>query len=270
MRKLPRCYVALAAACALLASCASEPVAPPTAIEYRPAARSTLVSSRNLSFVVAQWQQGAELTTVLARQQAAAAPHPVARLVQVRQGSELQVAVQRLPESGSAAGRADHEIAALEQLYALVLRQEPQARYCLSSGMRPCDAARDSVSHAQVLQALAEVRERAAVRAPAAVPWRVVEMKGAPTRPGDADVVGVRVTSHQGPLEDVAIYFNRAPHSLCVARTRADGVASCRLEDQHGDEHEHDDATPVVATFPGDVRTGRVFLPTTYVLPDKP
>jgi len=270
MKKPATWRVSLAAACSLLVSCASEPVAPPTTTEFRPAPRSTLVSSRDLSFVVAQWHRGAELTTVLARQQATAAPHPVARLVQVRQGPELQVAVQRLSESGSVGGGADHEIAALEQLYVLVLRQEPQARYCLSSGRWPCNAARDGVSHAQVLQTLAEVRERAAARALAAVPWRVIEMKGSPVRSGDADVVGVRATGHQGPLEDVAIYFNRPPHSLCVARTRADGVASCRLQDQHGDEDEHAHARPVVATFPGDVRMDRVLLPTTYVLPGKP
>jgi hypothetical protein len=262
----PRFRVTLAAACALLASCASEPVAVPTALEYRPALRSTLVSSRDVTFVVAQWQRGAEQTTVLARQQAGAAPHPVARLVQMRQGSELQVSVQRLPESGSGAGRADQESAALEQLYALVLRQEPQARYCLGSGGRPCNPERGGVSHAEVLLALADARERAAERSPTAVPWRVVAMTGAPTQSSDADVVGVRATAHQVPLEGVAIYFNRAPHSLCTARTGADGLAACRLVDPHGDEHDHDHAAPVVATFPGDVRTDRVLLPTTYVL----
>ncbi len=270
MRAPSRCCVALAAAFGLLASCATEPVAPPSALDYRPVPQSTLVSKRDLNFLVAQRQRGTELVTVLARQQAGAAPHPVARLVQVRQGLESHVSVERLHESGSAADRADHKIAALEQLYALVLRQQPQARYCLGTGGRPCNAARDGVSHAQLLQALAEARERAADRPPTAVPWRVVDMRGHPTGSENADVVGVRVTTRQVPLEGVAIYFDRAPHSLCVARTRADGVAICRLEDQHGDEGEHDDATPVVATFPGSVRPDGVLLPTTYVLPRKP
>lgn len=67
------------------------------------------------------------------------------------------------------------------------------------------------------------------------------------------------------------IYFNRAPHSICAARTRADGLAICRLEDQHGDEGEHhDDAVPVIATYPGSVRADGVLLPTTYVLSIKP
>lgn len=251
----------------LLSACASQPVAPPSAIEYRPAQRSTLLTRRDLSFLVAKWQGGTESTTILARQRDGKAPRPVAQLLQVRRGQELHVAVQRLPEFWASADRVDHEIAALEQLYSLVLRQEPLARYCLGSGSKPCDAARDGVSQAQVLQSLADLRKQAVVHAPAAVPWRVVEVQGAPTRPGDADVVGVRVTSPQGPMEDVAIYFNRAPHSICTARTQADGVATCRLEDQHGDGHQHDHATAVVATFPGEVRPDRVLLPTTYVLP---
>lgn len=256
MSKTSGLRVSLAAACMLLASCASKPVAPPSAVEYRPALRSTLVSNRDVTFVVAQWQQGAELTTILASQQPGAVPRPVARLVQVRQGSALQVSIQLPPES---------ESAVLEQLYALVLRQEPVARYCLVSD-GPCDPARDGVSHAEVLIALADARDKAD-RGPAAAPWRVVEMTGAHAPSSDADVVGVRATADHGPLEGVAIYFNRAPHSLCIARTRADGVAICRLVDPHGDEHEHDHAAPVVATFPGDVRTERVLLPTTYVLP---
>jgi len=258
--------VALAATCALLASCASQPVALPAGVDFRPAARTTLVASHDLNFLVAQWRDGAELTTVLARQQAGADPRPVARLVQVRRGADLYSSIQRLPESFSTAGRADHETAVLAQLYALVLRQDPLARYCLSSNRQPCDAARDGVSQAKVLHALANARKQAAERTPAAVPWRVVEMTAAPTRTWDADVVGVRATSDQAPLEGVAIYFNRAPHSICMARTGVDGVAVCRLVDQYGDEHEDEHEVPVVATFPGDVRTDRVLPPTTHVL----
>lgn len=258
---------ALAAACALLASCAGTPVAPPAAVEYRAAQRSTLVTERDVNFVVAKWQGGAETTTILARQQGSAAPLPVARLRQVRQGEAVHVAVQRLPAAWPAVDGAAHEIAALEQLYSLVLRQEPQARYCLGSGRAWCDAGRDGMSHAQALQALADLRARAVVRAPAAVPWRVITMQGTPARPGDADVVGIRATGPQGPLGDIAVYFNRPPHSICAARTGADGVATCRLEDPHGDGHRHDHATVVVATFPGDLRPDRVLLPTTTVLP---
>jgi hypothetical protein len=122
-----------------------------------------------------------------------------------------------------------------------------------------------------VLQALADARNRAAARVPAAVLWRVVEMRGIPTGTGDADVVGVRVTSQRMPLEGVSIYFDRAPHSLCAARSRADGAAICRLEDPHGEADAHEgNAMPVVATFPGSVRADVTLLPTTYVQPVKP
>jgi hypothetical protein len=260
-------HVVLVAACALLASCASPPVEPPGATEYRPAQRSALATRRDLSFVVARWHEGVQATTLLARQQGAGPPRPVARLLHGGEATDQHVAVQRLPEPWTGADRTEHEIATLEQLYALVLRQEPQARYCLGQGSRPCDAARDGVSHAQLLQALAALRKQAVGRAPAAVPWRVVEMQSAPTRSRDADIVGVRAMGPKGPLPDLAVYFNRAPHSICIARTGLDGVASCRLEDQHADGHQHDHATAVVATFPGEVRADRVLLPTTRVLP---
>lgn len=256
-----------AAACVVLAACAGEPVAPPAALDFRPAARSTLVSNREGVFLVAQQRGGAELTTVLAHRLGDAVPHPVARLVQVGVGAASRISVQPLPQAANAAGRAGRRLAALEQLYALVLRLEPLARYCLGSGGRPCDTEQEGLSHAQVLRALADARDRAADRTAQVVPWRVIEMKGMATRTWDADVVGVLATSGELPLAGVAIYFNRAPHSLCVARTREDGAAICRLVDQHGDAHEHDHTAPVVATFPGDVQTDRVLLPSTYVLP---
>ncbi len=267
MSAVAKWRVALAAAGVLLASCASEPVAPPSATEYRPAQRSTLVTQRDLRFLVAKWQAGATTTTVLALAQDGATPRPVARLVQVRQDTALHVSVQRLTGPSAATGRDHAEFAALEQLYSLVLRQEPQARYCLGNGDVPCDAVRDGMAHAQVLQALAELRRQAVVRATDAVPWLVVEMQGAAPRSWDADVVGVRAIGPQGPLQDVDIYFNRAPHSICAARTGSDGVATCRLQDTHADGHQHDHATTVVATFPGRLRPDTVLLPTTAVLP---
>jgi hypothetical protein len=225
------------------------------------------VTNRELNFVIANRLGGAGSTTILALRQDGAAARPVARLLQSRAGPVLQVTVQRLPQPGTAAERAAQEMAALEQLYVLVLRQEPLARYCLADGGQACDTVRDGMSHAQVLQALAQRREQAAVGIPGAVPWRVVEMMAGPSRPWDADVAVIRAAGPQGPLADAAIYFNRMPHSICAARTRVDGVASCRLEDQHADGHQHAHGTAVVATFPGDVRPDRVLLPTTYVLP---
>jgi hypothetical protein len=267
MNKTLTSMIALAAACTLQLSSATERQVLPVALEFRPAPRSTLVASRDVNFVVAHEKRGEELTTVLARQRAGFPPQPVAQLVQQRQGADLHVSVQRLSEPVSAPDSAAEETAVFEQLYALVLRHEPEARYCLGSGRRQCNPARDGVSHPALLNALAAARDREAPRTRTATPWRVVDMSRAPAGTADADVVGVRATTHRVPLEGVAVHFNRAPHSLCVARTGPDGVASCRLEDQHGDGHLHDHAATVVATFPGDVRPDRVLLPTTYVLP---
>lgn len=247
---------------ALMSCATAPPPLPPPGIDYRPVTRSTLVTGQDLRFMQAQWQQGAGWTTLLARQQGGADPRPVAQLVQVRHGDDRQVSVHVLPEAGNEPARAT-----LEQLYAQVLRLEPLARYCVALDAQACDPAREGMSHAQALQALARARDRLASRTAGAVPWRVVEMTGPAARPWDPDRVGVRLQAGQQPLEGIAVHFNRAPHSLCVARTRADGTADCRLVDQHGDEHTHDHAQRVVATFPGDVRTDRVLLPTTHVLP---
>jgi hypothetical protein len=258
------------AAAVLLVACAGQMRASPAASDYRPAPRSTLVSSSETGFVVAQWQSEAEVTTVLARQMPGPAPDPVARLVWSGRGALARVSVQWLPGSERASGSAD-QTAAVEQVYAHVLRQEPQARYCLgASGDRLCDPVRGGVSHAEVLRLLVDARDRSAQRTTAAIPWRVVELSAAPSGSWDADLVGVRATISHVPLEGVAIHFDRAPHSSCVARTRADGMAVCRLVDQHGDEHEHDHAASVVATFPGDVQRERVVPPTTFVLPAPP
>lgn len=256
----------LAAAGAAALACAGPPAAATAPEEYRPVARSTLVSNPGVGHVVAHTQQGPVLTTVLARLQQGRAPHPVARVLQTRTGAGLQVSVQRLPVPEGVAAAEDDEQASIEQIYAHVMRQEPVARYCLGGIAPPCDPGISGVSHAQVLRELARERERMAVRA-AAVPWRVVEIESVPTPLWDADVVGARLAVREAPMEGVAVYFNRAPHSTCVARTGADGVARCRLVDQHGDEHQHDHLAPVVATYPGDVRADRVLLPTTFVLP---
>ena len=176
------------------------------------------------------------------------------------------MSVLRLRNDAGEAGRAEAAMAALAQLYTLVLRQDPLARYCIGDEGSPCDAARDGVSHGQALQTLARARERIADHATAGPPWRVVDLRSAPTQTRDVDMVGVRVTSRQVPLEGVSVYFDRAPHSICHARTGADGVAACQLVDQHGDEHAHDHVAPVVVTFPGDLRRGEVLLPTTHVL----
>ncbi|MCZ4314204.1 hypothetical protein O4H66_12405 [Comamonadaceae bacterium G21597-S1] len=263
---LTRRVGALAATCALLMPCASTAASTSTTPDYRPAPRSSLVTTRDPAFLIAQWKQGPQSWSVLASQLPGAAPRPVARLVQVRQGSESHVSVQRLGEDTSEVGHAQHAMAVLAQLYTLILRLDPLARYCIGDDGPPCDAVRDGISQGQVLQVLAGAREHMARRTDAPPAWRVVDVRPEPMQSRNADIVGVRVASRQGPLSGVSVYFDRAPHSICHARTGADGVAACQLVDQHGDEHEHDHDAPVVVTFPGDMRGNEVLLPTTHVL----
>lgn len=253
-------------ACTVLASCAGGPTERQRPDDYRPAPRSTLLSSPGVEFGLAQTQHDAVQTTVLARREADGGVRPVARLVRRQQGAQEHVTIEPGASARPGARRRAAERAVLEQLYTLVLRMDPLASYCLQFTDTACETG-DALSHARVLQMLAEVRAQSVDDEPAIVPWRVVDMTSMPVRSWDADVVGVRAVGREGPIEGVSIYFNRAPHSLCIARTGADGVASCRLQDQHGDEHQHDHAASVVAIFPGDVRPERILPPTTFVLP---
>lgn len=261
----------LAAAGALLAACASLPAPELPASAWRPVLRSTLVSRAEPGFVWAQLAQGGHRQTVLARREGLAVPMPVAVANEAGEGAEAAVSVQFLPAAAAPA----LDLLALEQLYALMLRREAQGRYCLAIGLRACDAARQPISHEALLRALAAERQRAATAAGLSfvpVPWRSISMDAAAARAGDAhgDEVAVQVSEQDRPMPGVTVYFNRAPHSGCAAKTGADGVAACRLVDQHGEDGGHEDEEAdarVVVTYPGDVRADRVLLPTTFVLP---
>ena len=259
---------ALLAALGLLAACnaLAQPLAD-AASAYRPAQRTALATDAQRPFMLARQQAGDTTTTVLAWLPPAGLPEPVARLTQRRDADTLVVAVQLLAPPGA----GDRLTATLEQLYALVLRQEPQARYCLwagpaETGSPPAPCAGPTLSHAEALQHLAAWRTQAAQATPAAVPWQVLALQAVPQPAWDADLVAVQASGPQGPLAGLEVFFHRAPHSICQARTGDDGVARCRLQDQHDDGHLHDHTAAVVATFPGDLRPDRVWLPTTQVL----
>lgn len=262
----------------------------PARPDAQQAQRTALATRADLRFVLTRQRTAAGVTSVLAWLPDHRPPEPVARLVQVQDGKAVTVAVQLLappatapaaepadqatPAAGratSAASRADVAIATLEQLYSLVLRQEPEARYCPldlqavpAGDATACQA--PALPQAALLADLAERRTHAARQTPSAVPWQVVALQAAPQRSWDADLVSVQALGPQGPLAGIPVYFNRAPHSICQARTGGDGVATCRLQDQHADGHQHDHAVAVVATFPGDLRPAQVWLPTTQVL----
>jgi hypothetical protein len=265
---------AFAAGCLLTASCAVDARSLDDVTVYSPVPASTLVSRRDLQFKLGHVQRGACRLTILAYQAPGAEPSPIAVMSTWRSDHGALVSVHRLLQH-SAGNGADLNVAALEHLYGLAIRQEPEATFRLADSHQACEVGQGSYSHAAFLRELVRQRQEAIVEVgprSTSVAWHVVSMGRAPLNRTDADDVGVRVTSDQGPLEGATIFFNRAPHSGCVAKSRSDGIATCQLVDQHGDDESHseDGKVPVVATFPGDVRGGRVLVPTTLVLHPAP
>lgn len=50
----------------------------------------------------------------------------------------------------------------------------------------------------------------------------------------------------------------------------ATGLATCTIEDPHGDMHPEDEENgPIIATYSGKLLPGIRFLPTTHVLPQR-
>jgi len=232
--------------------------------------RSTLVSRTEPTFLQAQVRKGEQWETVLARRDdATTEPVPVAVVRYAGSGADALVSVQFVSDRSSPA----LDVLGFEELYAVMLRHDAQGRYCVSLATRPCDAARDGVSHAALLRQLAGERKRAASVAGDPFPvmaWRSISMYATAAPSSDPDDVAVQVSDESGPMVGVTVYFNRAPHSGCAAKTGADGVAACRLVDQHGDDDGDADEhvrTRVIVTYPGDVGPDRVLLPTTVVLP---
>lgn len=251
------------------ASLAAEPSGIDRAVEYAPAPVSTLLSRRDLPFRLARVQGQGEQKIVLAYQAPGGQPSPVAVISSRLANGRALVSLHRLPLPQ---GTADLplRVATLEHLYFQAMRLEPDAAFCFADGGQACDAAQSSYSHAALLRDLAAARQR--VLAPAGqgsgVPWQVVTLTPPAVRPADPDEVAARIAGTQGPMQGVTLFFNRAPHSSCVATSGADGLATCHLVDQHGDGdgHSDEDQARVLATYPGDVRADRVLLPTTLVL----
>lgn len=266
----------VAAGLALTAGClltACHTVAPPgldMVREYSVAPASTLLSRRDMQFKLAEVEQGTTRLMVLAYQAPTSKPFPVAVLSSSRSGDDTHVSIQRLPLPQLGGDQGSLNVATIEHLYTLVMRHEPEARFCLTNSDQRCNAAKNGYSHSAVLQELARARQQAVGRAErtrTTVPWDIVSLAPSKMKHIDSDEVSVRITNDQGPMEGVTVYFNQAPHSSCVAKSREGGVATCHLVDQHGDPESHTEheKAPVVATFPGDVRVERIMLPTTLV-----
>ena len=228
---------------------------------------SRLVSKPHLQFGLSQSVTGVEQVTLLVHRPAAGEPLPLAR-ISARPG---HVSIQRLAAPGGKAMPAEVSLAVTEHLYVLALRQEPEARFCFADVGKRCDPAKGGYSHTQLLRKLLDLRRsaigRAGNEAKAVLPWRMVTMSRTATAAADHDHVAVRIVHDRRPMEGATVFFHRAPHSSCVGKAGADGIAACELVDQHGHaDGEHDDEGPVVVTYPGDIRGDVVLVPSTLVI----
>jgi hypothetical protein len=238
---------------------------PITSVHVTP---SKLVSRRDLEFRRAEEQWRAfRITLLMYQSDSAHRPSPVVVVSSFQVGGKEHIWVQRTPRSQPGIEETDVEIATIEHLYSLALEQNPEAGFCLSGFGHTCSEPGSDYTHPRLLRELAEARERnlmSAHRTVTSVPWRSVTMVAEPKGAGP-DRVGVRITLQGTPLADATAIFNRAPHSGCKAKGSFDGVVTCELVDQHGDEDPDEDKehTPILATFPGDVQRDRILLPTT-------
>ena len=142
---------------------------------------------------------------------------------------------------------------------------------CRAEGGLTCGlSATRGLSQAGLLRELALAREQAlgrGQRTGTTRAWHVVTLAPVDGDRADSEV-RARVADDRGPMSGVTLYFHRAPHSGCAAKSLASGVASCHLVDQHGDDdaHAQDEAVAVLVTYPGDVGIERTLLPAMLVM----
>lgn len=242
------------------------------ALAYVPVLVSTLTSSRVVPFRVAHVRQQQRQTTVLAANDLDGKPVPVAHIISQSVGAQVYVAVRPLAVTVAGRDPALMQLLTLEHLYAMTLRMDPGARFCVvEEGRDACDSAISGTSHAAVLLHLARARTGVATKMAGTLkvaPWQVVTLAPSGQAAAHHDSVSVRVMEGPRAMPRVTVFFHRAPHSGCQATTDTRGLAKCDLVDHHGHTHAHEgeEHSPVLVTYPGEVRAERALLPTTLAL----
>jgi hypothetical protein len=248
---------------------AAKEVAIPVPTVHSRVIASKLVSHPELEFRLAELQWQAGRVAFLMYQPVGSIPSPVASIASFRSGNRSHVWLQRLERLGRQSDQGDVEIATIERLYALALEQDAEARFCFTGLGQKCDSGDNDQDQAAALRELYDARQRAIARthpSASSISWQVVSMTPAFVSM-DEDQVGVRVVGEGSPLVGVRIFFNQAPDSFCSAETSKDGVATCQLVDQEGDDaHPEGDKAAVVANFAGVVGSERILLPTTLLM----
>ncbi len=169
-------------------------------------------------------------------------------------------------------------VAALERLYAMVLRMSPTQRFhaCGLPSAAPVAAGQgdSAMDQGDMLARIASAREARAQQVtrrdtPSAPrPWTRVRIAVPP--PGHRAAaedggVAVVVEDASGRPAPGTVTFTQDPHMACQASIDARGRAQCALADAHFSPHRHDhgDEGDVVATYSGAADAERVLLPTT-------
>ncbi|MDY0746942.1 hypothetical protein SNE35_20685 [Paucibacter sp. R3-3] len=230
-------------------------------VEFTAPPTSLLVGRADLPFRVGRLRHGDAEAVILAHETADHRLLPMATAAEIGDAARPRICVDLLGMRDAGTDRA-LVITAVERFYGLVLRLDGEGDYCLADASNDCPVGQ-RLSQGDVLREL--VRVRAEALDDKAKPWSVVSLAPAKAASSDLDDVAAQVSGDAGPMAGATVFFHRAPHSGCVAKSGEQGVATCRLVDQHGDEDpdEHEADAKLLVTFPGEIGTDRTLVPMT-------
>jgi hypothetical protein len=166
---------------------------------------------------------------------------------------------------------------ALENLYALVLREPPTSSFTIRGMMEGTEAR--PATQGQVLVELRRLRECIVSQLASLHPglnvrrWRMASLRQtaeSASAAGANRFVAVGITDEGIPLAGATVIFSRGPHLLCTAKADTAGIARCELYDSHAGNDDDEENSATVATFTGSVANDVVHPPTTFLFRERP
>jgi hypothetical protein len=172
-------------------------------------------------------------------------------------------------------GTARYDLLGVEHLDTFALTLDPLQQFALSvckSGINCLTAYRKLLSYAELLSTLAAQRAshaRQVTQDKQNHPrWVSVSLTDAVQDIDDR--VSIKVKGEPAAFAGSAVAFSRRPYAGCIVTKDSNGLATCTVEDPHGDEHSEDEENgPIIATYSGKLLPDLQFLPTTQVLSQK-
>jgi hypothetical protein len=173
------------------------------------------------------------------------------------------------------ANTASHARLGIEHLYTFALTLDPLGQFALSvcgSDINCVTKEQRLLSHGELLSGLAARRvahaQQRQQHEQSLARWVSVALTN-PERDAD-DRVSIRLTSEPASFAGSSVAFSRRPHAGCIAPVDSTGLATCIIEDPHGDEHsEEEENGPIIATYSGKLLPDIQLLPATHVLPQR-